>query len=354
MVAPVPAQISKLRHCPTPRSLRIYPLPTTHCPLSSSHPSSASRGVNIPPVLSSFRILPVATGVYPTTDLRIFRDANSFASYHIPATPAVSCNYALFCATARRYPSYSQQLPHSFCRHGGGTPVASVLRPPILCVALFPAVARSVFSATCSLFFSLCSLFANPTLCFQSLADSFSKTPGVGVGSQSRHLESTTSRLFFPKVGSSRCAPCLCGQSSSFQNQPTACMVETSSGMSMRITVPSPVRLSISRRKSVPYNTRSRSRTLLRPMPSTYTCGIFSSEMPTPLSSISMRKRPSRFVVRNWILPPSIFRASPCFKQFSTMGCSNMLGTKASSASSSTLLIISRLSRPNRATSMSR
>src|SRR5260221_605371 len=236
MVAPVPAQISKLRHCPTPRSLRIYPLPTTHCPLSSSHPSYASRGVNIPPVLSSLRILPVATGVYPTTDLRIFRDANSFASYHIPATPAVSCNYALFCATARRYPSYSQQLPHSFCRHGGGTPVASVLRPP--------DPLRCAFSRSCSL-----CVFSN------------------------------LQPLFF---------------------------------------------------------------------------SLLSFCQPNSLFSISMRKRPSRFVVRNWILPPSIFGASPCFKQFSTMGCSNMLGTKASSASSSTLLIISRLSRPNRATSMSR
>src|SRR6266436_3481324 len=48
--------------------------------------------------------------------------ANSFASYHILASPAVSYNYALFCATARRYLSYSQWLPHSFYRHGGGTP----------------------------------------------------------------------------------------------------------------------------------------------------------------------------------------------------------------------------------------
>src|SRR5258707_5643 len=117
MVAPVPAQISKLRHCPTPRSLRIYPLPTTHCPLSSSHPSSASRGVNIPPVLSSFRILPVPAG-------------------GVPLLPPCS-------------------------------------GPRFLCFALFPAVSRFFFSATCSLFFSLCSFFANPTLCFQSLAASF-------------------------------------------------------------------------------------------------------------------------------------------------------------------------------------
>ncbi len=55
---------------------------------------------------------------------------NSFASYHIPATPAVSCSCALFRATARSYPSYFQQLPHSFYRHGGGTPVTSVYPEP--------------------------------------------------------------------------------------------------------------------------------------------------------------------------------------------------------------------------------
>src|SRR6266446_9167749 len=47
---------------------------------------------------------------------------NFFVSYHILVNPAVSYNYALFCATARRYLSYSQWLPHSFYRHGGGTP----------------------------------------------------------------------------------------------------------------------------------------------------------------------------------------------------------------------------------------
>ena len=58
----------------------------------------------------------------------------------------------------------------------GCTSVASV--PSVL---RFPPSARSVFSATCSLFFSLCSLFADALLCFQSLAASFSKTPGVWV-----------------------------------------------------------------------------------------------------------------------------------------------------------------------------
>jgi hypothetical protein len=32
-----------------------------------------------------------------------FQTANSFASYYIHVTPAASCTYALFCATARHY-----------------------------------------------------------------------------------------------------------------------------------------------------------------------------------------------------------------------------------------------------------
>jgi len=47
------------------------------------------------------------------------RARNPFASYHIPANPAISSNYALFCATALRYPLCFQELPHSFYRHGG-------------------------------------------------------------------------------------------------------------------------------------------------------------------------------------------------------------------------------------------
>src|ERR1700682_232973 len=61
------------------------PPPTTHYPrltTLSLPPSSASRSVNISPVLSSLRILPVATGVYhssfPTSDFQTSRHAKSF------------------------------------------------------------------------------------------------------------------------------------------------------------------------------------------------------------------------------------------------------------------------------------
>jgi len=83
MVAPVPAQITKPRLHPH-AATRRRPLLTTHdsLPTLSLPPSSASRGVNISPVLSSLRILPVATGVYhssfPTSDFQTSRHAKSF------------------------------------------------------------------------------------------------------------------------------------------------------------------------------------------------------------------------------------------------------------------------------------
>jgi hypothetical protein len=153
MVAPVPAEISKpcprLRTPPRRRVLTYYPPLTAH----------------------SF--------------LRL-QALNSFASYHIPATPAVSCDYALFCATARRDPSYFQWLPHSFYHHGGVPSATSVLLTPCpLCCAFSQssgAQARQLFclhrpGASLS---SLYALFYPRFLCFQSLAASFCKTPGVG------------------------------------------------------------------------------------------------------------------------------------------------------------------------------
>src|SRR6266436_2703120 len=50
------------------------------------------------------------------------QSVKSFAAYHIPATPAFSCNCALFCAMGIRYSICFQYFTHSFCRHRGGTP----------------------------------------------------------------------------------------------------------------------------------------------------------------------------------------------------------------------------------------
>jgi hypothetical protein len=45
--------------------------------------------------------------------------AKSFASYYIPATLAVSCDYVLFGATAARQTFSHQEVTHSFYRNGG-------------------------------------------------------------------------------------------------------------------------------------------------------------------------------------------------------------------------------------------
>src|SRR6202043_3498762 len=88
---------------PSPWSARSW-----HKPQSSIRP---------PPSL--FRALLPGVRVSPFEGSFVqFR--NSLASYHIPATLAVSCSYTLFCATAHGYLPYYQQLPHSFYRHGGG------------------------------------------------------------------------------------------------------------------------------------------------------------------------------------------------------------------------------------------
>ncbi len=60
---------------------------------------------------------------------------------------------------------------------------------------LTPALSPRV-SEICGLFNSLCALFSPPVVCFQQLADSFCKTPGVGGTPKNSPLESATSRLF--------------------------------------------------------------------------------------------------------------------------------------------------------------
>ena len=52
------------------------------------------------------------------------RADNSFVSYHIPPSPAFSCNYALFWATEHQQLFSFQSIAHSFYRHGGVPPTA--------------------------------------------------------------------------------------------------------------------------------------------------------------------------------------------------------------------------------------
>ena len=145
MVVPVSAQISKLRSCLPHRAVlpcHSRSLPTTHSPLSSRRP--------------------------------------------------------VICITWRQYLSRSQQLPHTSLRHGGvpddrlsDAPFAS--RSDLwtlsgsrrsLPVPKMPlrgsGMPTLLFASTCRLLSSLCALFGTRSLCFQSLAASFCKTPGWG------------------------------------------------------------------------------------------------------------------------------------------------------------------------------
>src|SRR5712671_3533396 len=111
MVAPVPAQILKLR----PRLFNAN-TKTKQLPLSS--PSSAPRNARIPSALNSLRMLPVATGVYPpslpTTDFRAFQRANSFVSIGLPPLCRL---FALFSAFVSFVFNRLQPL---FQKHPGG------------------------------------------------------------------------------------------------------------------------------------------------------------------------------------------------------------------------------------------
>jgi hypothetical protein len=135
MVAPVPAQISKLASRPPAAHLPLRTPPFTMRPpltplllITYIQPpyfqaithSFAQRQSTIPPNINSFRTLPVATGVHPV------------------------------------------QLQ-----------ILSVLSVPQWQIHFFHSLGASLPS--------LCDLFCTRFSCFQSFAASFPKTPGVGV-----------------------------------------------------------------------------------------------------------------------------------------------------------------------------
>ena len=172
MVAPVPAQISKFHPrlpAPPSASLRL----TTHNPLPT-YVYSEHRGV----------LRPQRSLCCPFSRLQTL---NSFASYHIPATPAVSCDYALFCATARRYPLPFQELAHSFYHHRGVPSATSVLLTPrpLCCAFPSPRVLKPANSFVCIGLEPLCPLFllfsTLVSFVFNRLQPLFRKHPGGGV-----------------------------------------------------------------------------------------------------------------------------------------------------------------------------
>jgi len=133
-ISPQTPEPGSHQHCSESPRAACYSLPTLFAARTKQlTPSSARRGANISPVLSSFRILPVATVGVPLhhsrrSDVRTCERANSFV--------------------------YRGLVP-------------------------------------------LCPLLRALALCFQWLAASFCKTPGVGVCPQTLRLKSTRSRLFF-------------------------------------------------------------------------------------------------------------------------------------------------------------
>jgi hypothetical protein len=93
---------------------------------------------------------------------------------------------------------------HPYKTPGGAT--SASLRLPLPRFVGSPT-ATPAFSWGCRLLDSLCPLFRAPFLCFQQLADSFSKTPGVGYPPGISLLESTSSRLFFFDLFATQLSP---------------------------------------------------------------------------------------------------------------------------------------------------
>ncbi len=171
MVAPSrPKSLSSLPVYP-PAALR-RPLPTT--------PSASS-------VLRSQRSLCCA--------FSRLRALNLFTSYHIPATPAVSCNYALFCPTALRYPSYFQWFPHSFYHHGG-VPLRHSRRQTFR----LPTRQLSCLQKLGASLSSLCTLFCIRFPCFQFCGLFSQNTRGMGT-----RVPTSTLKLPVPAAPTRRC-----------------------------------------------------------------------------------------------------------------------------------------------------
>ena len=151
MVAPVPAQIS-----------------------------SAPCNVRTPSTLNSFRILPVATGVGTFSPL-VFQAS----SLPYPASSPNSRWLILLRTLCRRQkpqPLSNQANPNSLHKIPGVG--VSLRHLCALCVSALSFVSRLQVPPSQRLAASLRSLFpvfCPRFLCFQSLAASFPKTPGVGV-----------------------------------------------------------------------------------------------------------------------------------------------------------------------------
>ncbi len=150
MVAPVPAQFRKLRPCLPAAALRYSSRPTPSIP------------------------------------------SNSFACYHIPATPAVSCNYALFAQRRAGIPRILNALRTLSIATGCTPSRGSILvRAP----CLGASVASPLVSYSCGLFVLLKKV---KSFVINQIQPLFAKHPGWGWVHNSALLLSTTSSLFYP------------------------------------------------------------------------------------------------------------------------------------------------------------
>jgi hypothetical protein len=99
-------------------------------------------------------------------------------------------------------------------------------------------VTTPFISLTCGLFISLCALFRTPILCFQSLADSFAKTPGVGTLAPLNILCASAANSVFARPLFSYSYELLFPQVLSFDNHPNCPGVAPQSGMTgMKVIV---------------------------------------------------------------------------------------------------------------------
>ncbi len=163
MVVPVPAQISKLRPR-LPDGARRRSLLTTHHPLPTTrYPLSCCSGLS-DLCVAPFPVFERSTPLLPITSLQpqqFHAITHSFAQRRAAIPPIFNGFRTLSIAT------------------GVYTPPNVPFRtsPPLCSVPRWQIPCSQKLAASLS---SLCALFRAPFLCFQELAASFAKTPGVG------------------------------------------------------------------------------------------------------------------------------------------------------------------------------
>ena len=145
MVVPVSAQISKLH--PRPPHRAVAPCHSTRYPLSSRRPSLSAT--------------------LPTTHYSLSSHLHHVASISLPFSAASAYFPSPRACTLKR-------TRFSLCLGACSSGRRASACPDRV------GVANPMFSAVCRLFVALCTLFDTRSLCFQSLADSFPKTPGGG------------------------------------------------------------------------------------------------------------------------------------------------------------------------------